>query len=475
MNTEALKKYLGGKRFWKQTLTLALPIAFQNLLTSSFVLVDTLMVGQLGDVALSAVGMAGQWSWLLNMLIIGLCSGSAVFVSQYWGIRDTKGIHRITGLAVTFGLIFTAFFLFSGLFASEFIVGLFNKEASVIESGSAYLKIACFSYPGTVLGAILGAILRSSENVRLPVFSALFTTILNAVLDYCLIFGVFGLPGMGIEGAALATCISAWAGPILILAVSIAKKNILYAPLGEIFSFNRELSVHFLKKASPVIFNEGLWSFGTFLYNMVFANMGYENFAAVTILKTIENISFIFLIGLCNACCVILGMSVGSGRIEDAIKDSKRFAFLIPGVAVIVGMILLIFRSSIIGLFNLGNNLTDYTINTAMIISMIYAIELPLRSVPYAFIVGIFRSGGDTVMGTKIDLIGTWLVAVPLVVILAYLVKAPFLLVFAAMYMGEDYIKTFLCIKHYISYKWLKPVTQEGKSELVKFMAEKRK
>jgi len=475
MNTEALKKYLGGKRFWKQTLTLALPIALQNLLTSSFVLVDTLMVGQLGDVALSAVGMAGQWSWLLNMLIIGLCSGSAVFVSQYWGIRDTKGIHRITGLAVTFGLIFTAFFLFSGLFASEFIVGLFNKEASVIESGSAYLKIACFSYPGTVLGAILGAILRSSENVRLPVFSALFTTILNAVLDYCLIFGVFGLPGMGIEGAALATCISAWAGPILILAVSIAKKNILYAPLGEIFSFNRELSVHFLKKASPVIFNEGLWSFGTFLYNMVFANMGYENFAAVTILKTIENISFIFLIGLCNACCVILGMSVGSGRIEDAIKDSKRFAFLIPGVAVIVGMILLIFRSSIIGLFNLGNNLTDYTINTAMIISMIYAIELPLRSVPYAFIVGIFRSGGDTVMGTKIDLIGTWLVAVPLVVILAYLVKAPFLLVFAAMYMGEDYIKTFLCIKHYISYKWLKPVTQEGKSELVKFMAEKRK
>lgn len=475
MNTEALKKYLGGKRFWKQTLTLALPIAFQNLLTSSFVLVDTLMVGQLGDVALSAVGMAGQWSWLLNMLIIGLCSGSAVFVSQYWGIRDTKGIHRITGLAVTFGLIFTAFFLFSGLFASEFIVGLFNKEASVIESGSAYLKIACFSYPGTVLGAILGAILRSSENVRLPVFSALFTTILNAVLDYCLIFGVFGLPGMGIEGAALATCISAWAGPILILAVSIAKKNILYAPLGEIFSFNRELSVHFLKKASPVIFNEGLWSVGTFLYNMVFANMGYENFAAVTILKTIENISFIFLIGLCNACCVILGMSVGSGRIEDAIKDSKRFAFLIPGVAVIVGMILLIFRSNIIGLFNLGNNLTDYTINTAMMISMIYAIELPLRSVPYAFIVGIFRSGGDTVMGTKIDLIGTWLVAVPLVVILAYLVKAPFLLVFAAMYMGEDYIKTFLCIKHYISYKWLKPVTQEGKSELVKFMAEKRK
>lgn len=475
MNTEALKKYLGGKRFWKQTLTLALPIAFQNLLTSSFVLVDTLMVGQLGDVALSAVGMAGQWSWLLNMLIIGLCSGSAVFVSQYWGIRDTKGIHRITGLAVTFGLIFTAFFLFSGLFASEFIVGLFNKEASVIESGSAYLKIACFSYPGTVLGAILGAILRSSENVRLPVFSALFTTILNAVLDYCLIFGVFGLPGMGIEGAALATCISAWAGPILILAVSIAKKNILYAPLGEIFSFNRELSVHFLKKASPVIFNEGLWSFGTFLYNMVFANMGYENFAAVTILKTIENISFIFLIGLCNACCVILGMSVGSGRIEDAIRDSKRFAFLIPGVAVIVGMILLIFRSSIIGLFNLGNNLTNYTINTAMMISMIYAIELPLRSVPYAFIVGIFRSGGDTVMGTKIDLIGTWLVAVPLVVILAYLVKAPFLLVFAAMYMGEDYIKTFLCIKHYISYKWLKPVTQEGKSELVKFMAEKRK
>ena len=184
MNTDVIKKYLGGKRFWRQTLTLALPIAFQNLLTSSFVLVDTLMVGQLGDVALSAVGMAGQWSWLLNMLIIGICSGSAVFVSQYWGIKDTKGIHKITGLAVTVGLIFTSIFFFSGLFASEFIVGLFNKDAAVIENGSAYLKIACFSYPGTVLGALLGAILRSSENVKLPVFSALFTTIfLSAILS----------------------------------------------------------------------------------------------------------------------------------------------------------------------------------------------------------------------------------------------------------------------------------------------------
>lgn len=475
MNTDVIKKYLGGKRFWRQTLTLALPIAFQNLLTSSFVLVDTLMVGQLGDVALSAVGMAGQWSWLLNMLIIGICSGSAVFVSQYWGIKDTKGIHKITGLAVTVGLIFTSIFFFSGLFASEFIVGLFNKDAAVIENGSAYLKIACFSYPGTVLGALLGAILRSSENVKLPVFSALFTTILNAVLDYCLIFGVFGLPPMGIEGAALATCISAWAGPVLILAVSIAERNILFAPICEIFSFNKELSIEFLKKASPVVFNEGLWSLGTFLYNMVFANMGYENFAAVTILKTIENISFVFLIGLCNACCVILGMSVGSGRIKDAVSDSKRFALLIPGVAVVVGVILLIFRSNIIGLFNLGGKLTPFTINTAMIISMIYAIELPLRSVPYAFIVGIFRSGGDTVMGTKIDLIGTWIVAVPLVVILAYVVKAPFLAVFAAMYMGEDYIKTFLCIKHYLSYKWFKPVTKEGQAELLKFLQKKNK
>jgi len=470
MNKETLKKYLGGKYFWKHTLILALPIAFQNLLTSSFTLVDTIMVGQLGDVALSSVGMAGQWSWLLNIIIFGVCSGSAVFVSQYWGAKDISGIHKITGIAVTIGLIITAIFLLMGFCAPEFVLWLFNKDAQVIKTGSAYLRIACFSYPGTVLGAILGAVLRSVEDVKLPVYSALFTTILNAVLDYCLIFGALGLPGMGVEGAALATCISAWAGPLIIIGISRAKKNILYAPFRELFGFNKNLLSEFAKTAAPVVFNESMWGLGTFLYNVIFANLGHENYAAVTILKTVENICYVFFIGLCNACCVMLGKSIGGGKIERAVKDSTRFGILIPASGALVGIFVLFFNHQLVALFNLGGNLTDTTVKVATIIMIMYAIELPIRNIPYAFIVGIFRSGGDTVNGAKMDLISLWLIALPLTFVLAYVVKVPFVFVFAAMYIGEDYIKTYMCIKHYRSYKWIKPVTKEGRENLKIYM-----
>ena len=142
-----LSNYLGDKPFWKVTLRLALPIALQNVLTSSFQLVDTMMVSQLGDVTLSAVGMAGQWSWLVNLLGFGLCSGMSVFVSQYWGVRDLKGIRRVLGMALITCLLLSGIFMTIALAAPEFVLRLFNQDPAVIEAGCRYLKIACLSYP----------------------------------------------------------------------------------------------------------------------------------------------------------------------------------------------------------------------------------------------------------------------------------------------------------------------------------------
>ena len=474
MNKEKLTEFLGGKNFWKRALVLAIPIAFQNMLTSSFTLVDTLMVGQLGDVALSSVGMAGQWSWLLNMVTFGISSGSAVFVSQYWGANDKKSIHKITGIAVFIALVITALFLSLGAIIPEFIIKIFNRTPEVVDMGSRYLKIASFSYPGVVLGALLGSILRSCEEVKIPVYSAAFTTVANAFLDYALIFGKFGFPEMGIEGAALATCISAWLGPLTIIIPSLIKKNILYAPLKEIFSFDKSMFVNFAKTATPVVCNETFWGLGTVVYNVIFANMGYENFAAVTILKTVENLSYVFFIGLCNACCVMVGTSVGAGYIKRAVKDSKRFSVLIPLGGIFIGAVILIFKNQLVGLFNLSGELTKNTLSAASLIFIIYALHLPIRTLPYTLIVGIFRSGGDTVNGAKFDLISLWGISIPLTAVLAFIIKAPFPVVFAAMYVFEDYIKCILCIRHFLSNRWLRPVTEAGKKSLKEYLESKK-
>ncbi|NLA77500.1 MAG: MATE family efflux transporter, partial [Clostridiales bacterium] len=196
-----IKKYLGDRRFWGITGRLALPIAFQNLLMSSFALVDRLMVSSLGDVSLAAVGMAGQVNWLMSMLLFGFCSGSSIFISQYWGIKDTKTIYKVFGLLFSFTLGISAVFFCIARFSPTVILNLFSDNAEVTAEGVKYLVIACFAYPATAVTQSFSTLLRSTENVKLPMYVTLFATILNAVLNYGLIFGKFGLPELGVRGA----------------------------------------------------------------------------------------------------------------------------------------------------------------------------------------------------------------------------------------------------------------------------------
>jgi putative MATE family efflux protein len=459
-----LKTYFGGRAFWNVTLRLAIPIAFQNLLMSSFTLVDTLMVGQLGDVALSGVGMAGQWSWLMNLVLFGLSSGSAVFIAQYWGVGDIKKIHGIYGIMLLHTATVSAVFFLVGLIGPQSVVRLFNSTPAVVEAGSAYLRIACFSYFGLALSGAFCTLLRSTENVRLPMYASLVATVLNAILNYGLIYGKMGLPEMGVRGAALATCVSAWSGPVIILAVSVWKKTIIIAPWRNVFGFGRGLLLRFYKISAPVILNESMWGLGTVCYIIVFGHMGYEHYAAVTIYRTVEGIAFAFFIGLCSACCVMVGKSIGAGHPDEAYTDARRFTIMIPLISIVVGIAIILLRAQVTGLFNLSGSITQTTVNSANGILFVYGAELFMRNIPYILIVGVFRSGGDTVTGMKYDLLLVWCVALPLTIISAFVLKLPFIAVFAVMLISEDTLKVILCLLRFKSKKWIRPLTDEGRA-----------
>lgn len=468
-----MTKLFKNKRFWKTALALAVPVALQNMLTSSFTLADTLLVSRLGDVALSSVGMVGQWGWLMTMVLVGFCSGTTVFVSQFWGIRDIKHIHSVCGIALVSALAVSGIFTAVSLAAPQYVLRMFNSDPAIIAEGSKYLKAVAFSYFAVAITNILSTVLRSTEEVRLPMYVSAFTTLLNIFLDYCMIFGKCGFSEMGIKGAALATSISAWAGVAVIVLVSVIRRNILISPLKEMFFFKKSEIAEFYKKTAPVVFNEGMWGAGTFTFNLIYANMGYEYFASVTILRSFENIAFIFFIGMCSACSVMIGKSIGMGRIDTGIQDSKRFAILVPSIAVLVSVVIIIFRHQLVGIFNMGNNISEVTLNSAIIIMTIYACEFPIRIIPYIQIVGIFRSGGDTVTGVKYDLSTLWFVSIPATLIAVYVFKAPFVVAFAVMYIFEDYLKTFLCLRYFRSMRWLKPVTAEGRKALEEYKAVK--
>ncbi|MCQ2421208.1 MAG: MATE family efflux transporter, partial [Clostridia bacterium] len=394
-----ISRYLGDKPFWQTAARLALPIAIQNVLTSSFQLVDTMMVSRLGDLTLSSVGMAAQWGWMAAMLGFGLCSGMSVFISQYWGIKDLKGIRRVLGMGIATGLVMTLAFWLVAFCNPRFVIRLFNQDPAVLEIGCSYLSIVCFSYPAVVLTSILSTVLRNTERVKLPMYVSFFTTICNAVCNYALIFGKFGLPAMGVAGAAIATCISSWLGPVLLVIFSLAEKNILSGSLKEVFSFKLKNLGIFYQRAMPPTLNEGLWAIGTLVLNMIFSNQGYEYYAAVTIYRTFADLSFAFFVGLGNACVIMVGKSVGRGEIERGVMDARRFSVLVPILSTVIGLTVILLRYPLISIFSTGGTLSELTLATALAVTIFCSLENCIRNISYIQVVGIYRSGGDTLTG----------------------------------------------------------------------------
>ena len=455
-----LTNYLGDKPFWKVAARLALPIAVQNMLTTSFTLVDTMMVSQLGDVTLSSVGMAGQWGWLVTLLSFGLCSGMSVFVAQYWGVRDLKGIRRVMGMGIFSCLLLTLGFALVAACAPAFVIGLFNQDSAVLEAGSRYLRIVCISYPAVALSNVLSTVLRNTEQVKLPMYVSIFTTLANAVVNYGLIFGKLGMPELGVEGAAVATCISSWLGPVLLVVFSAFRKNLLIGPLKELFSFRWDNLRRFFQRALPVVINEGLWAGGTLILNMIYSNLGYEYYAGM---------AFASFVGLGNACVIMVGKSVGQGKIQRAVQDATRFTVLVPLVAAIMGLVVIACRNPLIALFAAGDNLSAVTLQTASSIIVFYGLEIAFRNVGYVQVVGVFRSGGDTLRGMIYDLGSLWVLGIPAALAAAFWLELPFVVVVACAFLGEDLPKTVLCLRHFKSLRWLMPVTPEGKKGLEEY------
>ena len=464
-----LKQMLGDKPFWQVTGRLALPIALQNLLTSSFQLVDTMMVSRLGDVTLSAVGMASQWGWMSTLLGFGLCSGMSVFISQYWGVRDTKGIRRVLGIGLLFSLLISAVFLSVALLLPTTVLRMFNQDPAVIEAGCRYLVVVCFSYPAVTLTNILATVLRNTEQVKPPLYVSMVTTVVNVIVNYGLIFGKLGMPELGVTGAAVATCISSWMGPVLLLAISAWQKNLLIGPVRELLAFTLRDLKEFFRRVTPVLINEAMWSLGIVILNMIYSNEGYEYYAGMTVFKTFGDLCFAFYVGLGNSCTIMVGKSVGRGKITRAVEDAKRFTLLLPIAGFVVGGSMILLRHVLVSIFTGGDNLSALSVHTALTVTVFCGIEVILRNVTYVQVVGVFRSGGDTFGGMIYDLGSLWIVAIPAALLVSRIPGVPFLAVVAAAYLGEDIPKTLLCLRHFRSGKWLKPVTPEGIAGLEAF------
>lgn len=444
---------LKDKLFYKTLLSLALPIALQNLISSSLNMVDTMMIGKLGDTEIAAVGLANQYFFFFILIMFGINSGSSIFIAQFWGKRDVKNIRRILGINLLTGGIIAVIFSILAFFYPQYILKFFIKDKDVIFLGSKYLRIVCLSYILNCISFAFGTASRSTGHAKLPMYASIIALICNTLLNYLFIFGNFYFPKMGVQGAALATLISRIIEITIILYAVYKQKGVLAAQINELLDLNFNFIGKFFKTTTPVILNEALWSLGMVMYSVAYAKIGKSEVAAVQVANTIQNVFMVISMGLANACAVMIGNKIGEKKEEIGILYAKRFSFLAPLSGVIMGFFLFLSSPLILSFFSLSDKASYETRKIILIMSIFMAIKMFNATM----IVGILRSGGDTKFSLFLEVGTVWGVGVPLAFLGALVLKLPVYWVVFLVFL-EEIVKAAIGIPRIVSKKWIRNI-----------------
>lgn len=440
--------------FVRKVSVIALPIALQGLLNSIVNLVDNLMIGQLGETSIAAVGLANKVFFVFSLLVFGICSGSSVLSAQFYGKNDIKSMRQVLGIALTLILGCSLLFLIPAIVNPKIVMRIFTTSEQTIAEGARYLAIAAISYPLTGISNCYGATLRAANRVKAPMFISGGAILINVTLNYILIFGNFGAPAMGVAGAAIATLTARTFEAIAILFVSYLTKGPAAASLAEMFRFRLQFLKSFFATAFPVILNEFMWGLGTTIYSLVYGRMGDGAVAAITIATTITDLLVVFFQGTSNACAIILGNEMGADHLDRASDYGRKFIWLQLVMSIVIGVIMVITRWPFIQLFNVSESVAA----DISLCILVFGAFMPAKMFNFVNVVGILRSGGDTKYCLFLDCSGVWLIAIPLVFIGGLLLKLPIYAVFGLV-MVEEIYKAVLGIKRYKEKKWLKNLT----------------
>ncbi|MDY6016862.1 MAG: MATE family efflux transporter, partial [Oscillospiraceae bacterium] len=296
----------------------------------------------------------------------------------------------------------------------------------------------------------------ATERVNPPLFTSIASVVLNSVLNYILIYGKLGMPALGLRGAAIATLTSTAFQSVLLLIVLRSSKDIFNEHLKHFFALSKSFVRRFSVVCLPVVANEVAWAIGTNIYAMVFARQGSECYAGYTVFSSVEQVAFVFFVGICHACAIMTGKTIGEGNEKGAYKLAQKFVIMTPIIGIITGTVLALARHPMLSLLEIE---TQGAYDIAAKLIMLYCFWLPIRNIPYTLIVGTFRAGGDTKIGVLFDCLSLYLIGVPLVVYLGLFAKVDFVYLIIAMYLGEDIPKTILSIWRFVSKKWIRNLT----------------
>ncbi|MBQ4531059.1 MAG: MATE family efflux transporter [Lachnospiraceae bacterium] len=444
-----------GREFYKKVFALVIPMALQNLINTGITTADVVMLGKVGEDVLSGSSLAGQIQFILSLIFFGITSGATVLTAQYWGKKDKRTIEKVLGIALRLSIVTGVLFTVITLCFPAQLMGIFTSEQAVIDEGVKYLKIVAWTYLLMSVTMIYLNIMRSVERVIISTIVYLVSMIINIVFNAIFIFGLCGMPAMGIEGAALATLIARVMELVIVLVYAKFMNQDVRLGVGDIFGKNPVLFKDFIKYSAPVIINELIWGAGFSANAAIIGHLNSSAVAANSVAQVTRNLATVIVFGVANATSIMLGKVIGEGKTELAERYAKRFIKLSVVFGFAGAIVILIARPFVVSFLSVSERSANY-MGFMLICMSVYVFAQAINT---TMIVGVFRAGGDTKVGLYMDAGTMWGGSILCGAIAAFVFKAPVELVYMII-LADEFIKLPLSFIRYKQKKWLKNVTR---------------
>lgn len=442
-------------RFYWALLAIAVPTAVQGFISLGVNMLDNIMVGSLGDVTLAAVSLANQVTLLLNGFTRGVAGGAAVLISQYWGKDDRIRIKQVMSAALQICVGVNLLCAAGIVLFPEQVMHIFSSDPSAVQEGAGYIRILAVSYVFSSVSETMIAMLRCVEAARLGMMTSGMTLFTNLILNYALIFGKFGLPRLGAPGAALATDISrALEMGVVLFYVFVVDKRLRLRWL-ELWSAGREMFRDYFRFGTPVLLGDFQWALVGFVKNALLGHMGVLMVAANSIAETVFSLFYVFITGLSNGACVLVGKSVGAGDHVEARKRSNTIQILFAAVGLLV-------CASVYSVRYLAPSFYQVSAQAKALASQFIALNAWISigtCYHAACFTGINRGAGDGRFVMQVDLLCGWLVVIPAVWLSGFVLKAPLPVVYVCTRIDQCF-KWIIALIRLRGDKWIHNVTR---------------
>lgn len=435
------------KLIYKKTLKIAVPMMIQNGITNAVGLVDNVMVGNLGTNAVTAVSIIGQLFFVFSLAIFGGLSGPGIYAAQYYGQKNIEGFrqtfrikHWICGFCLVAGLC--AF-----IFAAEPLIGLYMRgeggevdPAETMRLAKEYLGVMLIGMAPFVITQIYASSLRETGDTFMPMMAGVASVVVDVVFNYLLIFGNFGFPQLGVKGAAIATVIARFVEMAIVLVVAFAKrkKYVFLQGAYKTLLVPRAVSAKIIKKGLPIFFNEFLWSAGIAAITQTYSTLGLDIVAGLNISNTLCNLLNVVFVAMGNAVGIVIGQMLGASEYEKAQKSSLRLAAFTGVICIALTAILV----GVSGVFPNLYNTTDDIKHLGQWFIVITALYFPVQGFLNALYFTL-RSGGKTLITFLFDSVFSWVVTIPLTLLLCSFSGLPVIGIYAIV-QAADIIKVII-------------------------------